>query len=197
MTIQALTETVQRAAAWVRPLESEIGARHRRPARDWSSGCWSALLGDGHVLLEGVPGLAKTLSLKTLAGVDRRHASSASSSRPTCCPADIVGTLIYNPQDGSFLTKHGPIFANLVLADEINRAPAKVQSALLEAMQERQVTIGEQTYPLPEPVPRAGDAEPDRAGGHLSAARGAGRPLHAQGRRRLSEPRRRSGRSST
>jgi MoxR-like ATPase len=108
------------------------------------------LLANGHVLLEGVPGLAKTLSVKTLAA-----ALNTSFQRiqftPDLLPADLVGTLIYNPKDGAFTTKKGPLFANIILADEINRAPAKVQSALLEAMQERQVTIGQQTFPLPEP----------------------------------------------
>ena len=119
--------------------------------------------------------------------------SSASSSRPTCCPADLVGTMIYNQQTGEFTVRHGPIFANLVLADEINRAPAKVQSALLEAMQERQVTIGEHDLPAAGPVPGPGHAEPHRAGGHLPAARGAGRPLHAQGEGRLPDPGRGAG----
>jgi len=109
-----------------------------------------ALLANQHVLIEGVPGLAKTLSVTTLAG-----AIQASFQRiqftPDLLPADLIGTLIYSPKDGEFSTKKGPIFANIVLADEINRAPAKVQSALLEAMQERQVTIGDQTYPLPDP----------------------------------------------
>ena len=108
------------------------------------------LLANGHVLLEGVPGLAKTLAVKTLAA-----ALDTSFQRiqftPDLLPADLVGTLIYNPKDGAFTTKKGPVFANIILADEINRAPAKVQSALLEAMQERQVTIGQQTFPLPEP----------------------------------------------
>ncbi len=108
------------------------------------------LLGKGHILLEGVPGLAKTLAINTLA-----KAISAKFSRiqftPDLLPADVIGTLIYNMQENKFEVKKGPIFANLVLADEINRAPAKVQSALLEAMQERQVTIGEETYKLEEP----------------------------------------------
>ncbi len=109
-----------------------------------------ALLADGHVLIEGVPGLAKTLAVKTMA-----QAISAQFSRiqftPDLLPADITGTLIFNPKDGVFYPKRGPVFANFVLADEINRSPAKVQSALLEAMQERQVTIGEKTYALPSP----------------------------------------------
>jgi MoxR-like ATPase len=108
------------------------------------------LLANGHVLLEGVPGLAKTLSVKTLA-----RTIDASFQRiqftPDLLPADLIGTLVYQPQNGTFVTKKGPIFAHLVLADEINRAPAKVQSALLEAMQERQVTIGEETHTLPDP----------------------------------------------
>jgi len=108
------------------------------------------LLTGGHILLEGVPGLAKTLAVKTLA-----QAIDASFRRiqftPDLLPADVIGTMIYSPRDASFTTRKGPIFAQLVLADEINRAPAKVQSALLEAMQERQVTIGDETHPLPEP----------------------------------------------
>ncbi|PIE19770.1 MAG: ATPase [Proteobacteria bacterium] len=108
------------------------------------------LLCDGHVLLEGVPGLAKTLTVNTIA-----KTISAKFQRlqftPDLLPADLIGTMIYHQQTGEFTTKKGPIFANLVLADEINRAPAKVQSALLEAMQERQVTIGETTYPLDRP----------------------------------------------
>jgi len=108
------------------------------------------LLSDGHVLLEGVPGLAKTTTIKALAktiqGVFRRIQFT-----PDLLPSDIVGTLFYNSQTQEYSTKKGPIFANLILADEINRAPAKVQSALLEAMQEHQVTLGENTYPLPEP----------------------------------------------
>jgi MoxR-like ATPase len=109
-----------------------------------------ALLTNGHVLLEGVPGLAKTLALKTLANCIALDFKRLQFT-PDMLPADIVGTMIYNPQDGAFRTKHGPIFSNLILADEINRAPAKVQSALLEAMQERQVTIGDATYELPTP----------------------------------------------
>mgnify|MGYP003595121398 CR=1 FL=1 len=108
------------------------------------------LLARGHVLLEGVPGLAKTLTVKTLCDVIQAHFSRIQFT-PDLLPADLIGTVIYRPSDGTFTPKKGPIFANLVLADEINRAPAKVQSALLEAMQERQVTIGDQTFPLPEP----------------------------------------------
>ncbi len=108
------------------------------------------LLCNGHVLLEGVPGLAKTLTVSTLArAIDAKFARVQFT--PDLLPADLVGTLIYNPREGVFTPRKGPIFANIVLADEINRAPAKVQSALLEAMQERQVTIGDETYPLPAP----------------------------------------------
>ena len=108
------------------------------------------LLADGHVLLEGVPGLAKTLSIRTLAAATDAHFKRIQFT-PDLLPADVIGTLIYNPKESCFETRKGPIFANLILADEINRAPAKVQSALLEAMQERQVTLGEQTYKLPKP----------------------------------------------
>jgi len=109
-----------------------------------------ALLSNGHVLIEGVPGLAKTLSVKTLSGAINTSFQRLQFT-PDLLPADLIGTLVYNPKDGTFTTKKGPIFANIILADEINRAPAKVQSALLEAMQERQVTIGENTFPLDEP----------------------------------------------
>ena len=108
------------------------------------------LLSDGHVLLEGVPGLAKTLAIKTLASlIDAKY--SRIQFTPDLLPADVVGTMVYSQKDENFQVKKGPVFANFVLADEINRAPAKVQSALLEAMQERQVTIGSETFKLPEP----------------------------------------------
>jgi MoxR-like ATPase len=108
------------------------------------------LLANGHILIEGVPGLAKTMSVKVLAQAIRTKFQRIQFT-PDLLPADLVGTLIYSPKDGAFTTKKGPIFANIILADEINRAPAKVQSALLEAMQERQVTIGENTYKLDDP----------------------------------------------
>lgn len=108
------------------------------------------LFSNGHVLLEGVPGLAKTLTIKTLASTVSAHFQRIQFT-PDLLPADLVGTLVYNQKDGNFTTKKGPVFSNFVLADEINRAPAKVQSALLEAMQEQQVTIGDHTYPLPQP----------------------------------------------
>jgi MoxR-like ATPase len=109
-----------------------------------------ALLTGGHVLLEGVPGLAKTTAIKALAAAVNCKFNRIQFT-PDLLPADLIGTLIYNPREGTFSTKKGPVFANLILADEINRAPSKVQSALLEAMQEHQVTIGDHTYPLEEP----------------------------------------------
>jgi MoxR-like ATPase len=108
------------------------------------------LLANGHILVGGVPGLAKTLSIKTLAQAINTKFQRIQFT-PDLLPADLLGTLVYNPKDGTFTTKKGPVFANIILADEINRAPAKVQSALLEAMQERQVTIGESTFKLDEP----------------------------------------------
>ena len=118
------------------------------------------LLSNGHILLEGVPGLAKTLAITTLA-----KAVDAGFSRiqftPDLLPADLIGTLIYSQKNEEFVVKKGPVFANFVLADEINRSPAKVQSALLEAMQERQVTIGDQTYPLPQPFLVLATQNPD------------------------------------
>jgi MoxR-like ATPase len=108
------------------------------------------LLTDGHILLEGVPGLAKTLAVRTVAGALDLHFSRIQFT-PDLLPADVLGTQVYNPRSGDFTVKKGPVFSNLVLADEINRAPAKVQSALLEAMQERQVTIGESSHALPHP----------------------------------------------
>ncbi|GMV79617.1 MAG: magnesium chelatase subunit I [Planctomycetota bacterium] len=110
----------------------------------------TALLTGGHILLEGVPGLAKTTAIKALAAAVQTRFQRIQFT-PDLLPADLIGTLIYNPREGSFTTKKGPIFANLILADEINRAPSKVQSALLEAMQERQVTIGDETFKLPAP----------------------------------------------
>jgi MoxR-like ATPase len=150
MTNQAATrELITENSTWIAPLRQEmgqiiVGQKHLLDL------LLIALLSNGHVLLEGVPGLAKTLALKTLANCISVQFKRLQFT-PDMLPADIVGTMIYSPQDGAFRTKHGPIFSNLILADEINRAPAKVQSALLEAMQERQVTIGDETYLLPTP----------------------------------------------
>src|SRR5437762_815143 len=147
--ISAINAEVQQASAFVPPLLSEInkvvvGQKYLVRRRVLG------LLADDHVLLEGAPGLAKTLSVKSLAASINVKFSRLQFT-PDMLPADVIGTQIYNPQSGAFTTRRGPIFANLVLADEINRAPAKVQSALLEAMQEKQVTIGEQTFKLEEP----------------------------------------------
>ena len=147
--MRAGRETVIEHSTWVAPLQAEM-ARVIVGQKHLLDRLLIALLTNGHVLLEGVPGLAKTLALKSLAGGLAVRFKRLQFT-PDMLPADIVGTMIYNPQDGEFRTKHGPIFSNLILADEINRAPAKVQSALLEAMQERQVTIGDETYPLPNP----------------------------------------------
>jgi MoxR-like ATPase len=147
--IQTLQEDVRRHSQWVAPLEQEV-ARVIVGQRFLVQRLLVGLLTSGHVLLEGVPGLAKTLSLKTLAGALHAQFRRVQFT-PDMLPADIVGTLIYNPREGDFVTKRGPVFSNIVLADEINRAPAKVQSALLEAMQEHQVTLGEATFKLPEP----------------------------------------------
>ena len=147
--IQAINEAARQNSAWVEPLRQEI-ARVLVGQRHLVDRLLVGLVTNGHLLLEGVPGLAKTLSLKTLAAATHLKFHRLQFT-PDMLPADIVGTMIYNPRDGSFHTKHGPIFSNFILADEINRAPAKVQSALLEAMQERQVTLGDDTYKLPQP----------------------------------------------
>ena len=147
--INAISEAVQEAGAFVRPLFNELG-KVVVGQQYLVERLVVGLLANGHVLLEGVPGLAKTLSVKSLAScLDVKFARLQFT--PDMLPADVIGTQIYNPQSGGFTTRKGPIFANLVLADEINRAPAKVQSALLEAMQEKQITIGEQTFRLEEP----------------------------------------------
>ncbi len=147
--IRAINEKIQKESAFIDALQLEI-AKTIVGQKTMVERLLVGLLSNGHILLEGVPGLAKTLSVKTLAG-----AISAKFQRiqftPDLLPADLVGTMIYNQKESSFQTKKGPIFAHFILADEINRSPAKVQSALLEAMQERQVTIGEHTYLLPEP----------------------------------------------
>lgn len=147
--IAALNEEVQKAAAFVPRLMAELG-RVVVGQKYLVERLCVGLLANGHLLLEGVPGLAKTLAVKSLAQCLNVKFSRLQFT-PDMLPADVVGTQIYNPQSGGFTTRKGPIFANLVLADEINRAPAKVQSALLEAMQEKQVTIADQTFKLAEP----------------------------------------------
>ena len=146
---QEISEEVKELGRWIVPLREQV-AHVVVGQRYLVDRLMLGLLANGHVLLEGVPGLAKTLTVKTIAACIRTGFQRLQFT-PDLLPADLIGTLIYNPRDGEFTTKFGPIFSNLILADEINRAPAKVQSALLEAMQERQVTIGEKTYPLPDP----------------------------------------------
>jgi MoxR-like ATPase len=146
---EAITEEVKNNGQWVHAVQNEI-SRVIVGQKYLIDRLLIGLLSNGHVLLEGVPGLAKTLAVKTLAGCIHTNFRRLQFT-PDLLPADIIGTMIYNPRDGDFRPKLGPIFSNLILADEINRAPAKVQSALLEAMQERQVTISEQTYPLSDP----------------------------------------------
>lgn len=147
--IKELNERIQKESAFIDLIEMEmhrviVGQRHMVER------LLIGLLSNGHILLEGVPGLAKTLAIKSLANIiDARF--SRIQFTPDLLPADLVGTMIYSQKSEEFSVKKGPIFANFILADEINRSPAKVQSALLEAMQERQVTIGENTYPLSEP----------------------------------------------
>ena len=147
--IEAINEKVRKESAFVKTLVDEmekviVGQRYLIDR------LLVGLLANGHILIEGVPGLAKTLSVRVLAECIKTKFQRLQFT-PDLLPADLVGTLIYNPKDGNFTTKKGPIFANIILADEINRSPAKVQSALLEAMQERQVTIGDTTYKLDEP----------------------------------------------
>jgi MoxR-like ATPase len=147
--IDAINQAAQEASSFTRPLFNEI-AKVIVGQNYLVERLVVGLLANGHVLLEGVPGLAKTLSVKSLANCMNVKFSRLQFT-PDMLPADVIGTQIYNPQSGGFTTRRGPIFGNLILADEINRAPAKVQSALLEAMQERQVTIGETTFKLEEP----------------------------------------------
>ena len=147
--IRELNERIERQSSFVTNLTAGmdqiiVGQKHLVES------LLIGLLSDGHVLLEGVPGLAKTLAIKTLASlIDAQY--SRVQFTPDFLPAVVIGTMVYSQKDETFQVKKGPVFANFVLADEINRAPAKVQSALLEAMQERQVTIGTETFPLPEP----------------------------------------------
>lgn len=147
--IKALNEQIHAESAFIELLQLEVSKRLIGQKAMFER-LMIGLLTQGHILLEGVPGLAKTLAIKTLASaIDARF--SRIQFTPDLLPSDIVGTMIYNPAKGDFNIKKGPIFANFILADEINRAPAKVQSALLEAMQERQVTIGESSFALEEP----------------------------------------------
>lgn len=147
--IKAINEKIQKESAFVDLLTMEIN-KVIVGQKNMVERLLIGLLANGHILLEGVPGLAKTLAIKTLAAsIDAKF--QRIQFTPDLLPADLVGTLIYDQKEGKFKTKKGPIFANFILADEINRSPAKVQSALLESMQERQVTIGEETFKLDEP----------------------------------------------
>ena len=148
LDMQALTERVRNEGAFLRKILDEvshtvIGQKHMLES------LLIGVLADGHVLLEGVPGLAKTTAVKALASAISCHFSRVQFT-PDLLPADLIGTMVFNPKSGDFHVKRGPIFANIILADEINRAPSKVQSALLEAMQEKHVTIGDTTYDLPK-----------------------------------------------
>ncbi len=149
MDIKTINEMIKKESEFVDTLTSEVG-KVIVGQKSMVDRLLIGLLCQGHILLEGVPGLAKTLSIKTLAAAINSKFQRIQFT-PDLLPADLVGTMIYNQKDGKFFTRKGPLFSNFILADEINRAPAKVQSALLEAMQERQVTIGEETFRLEEP----------------------------------------------
>lgn len=149
MDISELNERIKNESAFIDLLMNEIG-KVIVGQKTMVERLIIGLLGNGHILLEGVPGLAKTLAIKTLASAMKSKFQRIQFT-PDLLPADLIGTQIYNQKDGNFFIRKGPIFSNFILADEINRAPAKVQSALLEAMQERQITIGEQTFKLEEP----------------------------------------------
>lgn len=148
-SLQQLNQRMQREAAFVNDILAEVN-RVIVGQETLINRLLIALLSDGHILIEGVPGLAKTLAVRTLAATINAGFQRIQFT-PDLLPSDVIGTQIYNPQSGQFTAKTGPIFSNFVLADEINRAPAKVQSALLEAMEERQVTLGEVTYAVPDP----------------------------------------------
>ena len=147
--ITAINEKVKKESVFVQSLTAEIG-KVIIGQQYLVDRLMVGLLANGHILVEGVPGLAKTTAIKTLSQAIKTKFQRIQFT-PDLLPADLIGTLVYNPKDGNFTTKKGPIFSNIILADEINRAPAKVQSALLEAMQERQVTIGENTFKLDDP----------------------------------------------
>jgi MoxR-like ATPase len=149
LDIKQIQEEVEKKSQFIEQLANELGTVIVGQ-KYMIERLMIGLLADGHILLEGVPGLAKTLAVKSLAASIKAGFQRIQFT-PDLLPADLVGTMIYNPQKGEFSVKKGPLFTNIILADEINRAPAKVQSALLESMQERQVTIGESTYPLEAP----------------------------------------------
>ena len=157
--IRILNEKIEKESAFVDIIRMEmnkviIGQKHL------TDSLMIGLLANGHILLEGVPGLAKTLAIKSLASIIDAKFSRIQFT-PDLLPADLIGTMIYSQKKEEFIVKKGPVFANFILADEINRSPAKVQSALLEAMQERQITIGESTFKLDEPFLGSCHTEPD------------------------------------
>ena len=160
--------------------QAVVGKRRRADA--W---CWPAILAKGHVLLEDFPGPRQDAGRPVASPRRWGSTSRGPSSPPTCCPPTSPARSSTTSARGEFEFRRGPLFTGLLLADEINRTPPKTQSALLEAMQERQVTVEGETFPLPEPVPRARDRQPDRVRGHLPAARGPARPVPAAGQLRL------------
>ncbi len=190
LDIRAINEKIERESAFIDLLTMEmnkviVGQKHMVER------LLIGLLGQGHILLEGVPGLAKTLAINTLA-----QAVHGSFSRiqftPDLLPADVVGTMIYNMKDNDFTIRKGPIFANFVLADEMNRAPAKVQSALLEAMQEKQVTIGDETFKLDKPFLVMATQNPVQSRRNVSVTGSSGRPFYVENHYRLSKNGRRA-----
>ena len=186
--LQALDKVrAEELAARLRGIHAEVG-KVIVGQREMIEGLLLGLMTGGHILLEGVPGLAKTLAVSTLARTVHTGFRRIQFT-PDLLPADVTGTTVYNRDTGGFTVKKGPVFSNIILADEINRAPAKVQSALLEAMQERQVTIGGETFPLPDPFLVLATQNPHRAGGYVSAAGSPGRPLPAEAAHRLPDTR--------
>ena len=165
MDIDELTEIIKKANEKFHPARQEIG-RIIVGQENMIDRLFTALLVGGHVLLEGLPGLAKTMAVNSLAKVIQCDFKRIQFT-PDLLPADLIGTTIYNPKEGTFSVSKGPIFTNILLADEINRAPAKVQSALLEVMQEKQVTIGVETFDTGKSLSCSGNAEPHRTGGNL------------------------------
>jgi len=149
INIKELNERIEKESAFVEMIKTEM-SKVIIGQKQLLDGLLIGLLSDGHILLEGVPGLAKTLAITTLAKTVKAKFNRIQFT-PDLLPADLIGTMIYSQRKEEFIVKKGPVFSNFILADEINRSPAKVQSALLEAMQERQVTIGTETYPLEEP----------------------------------------------
>ena len=185
MALDELKARIEEKHLLIGSIKNEIGkvivGQH-----DLTEGLLIGLFTKGHILIEGVPGLAKTSAVKALAETVRADFKRIQFT-PDLLPADLIGTEIYRPKTGDFYVKKGPIFHNIILADEINRAPSKVQSALLEAMQERQVTIGDTTFPLSDPFLVMATQNPIEQEGTYPAARGPGRPFHDEARHRIPE----------